>query len=316
MSFGLRGERMNFGYNKPTIFSANLLYLVLAILLLSVGFIVQSQELYKGLLVTEYVLILIPNIIFIKMKRLSLKRVLRLNGFSLKQLGYTVMMVLLSYPIAVFFNLIVMNIVNMFTEFVPTTVPIPMTASEFLVSFIIIGITPGICEEVMFRGTMLSAYESIGHKKSIVITSILFALFHFNITNLVGPAFLGIVLAIVAIKSNSIFLSMIGHTLNNSIALVIGYFATKYTSELDNLDTSLESGLVSDTAAMIISTITIGIIALFCGLVLYRLIKKFPASYRPVGMKEVPARSSLSYIPVAVVIVIFIVLTFFTLRYV
>lgn len=308
---------MNFGYNKPGIFSVNLLYLVLAILLLSVGFMVQSQELYKGLLVTEYVLILIPNIIFIKMKRLSLKRVLRLNGFSLKQLAYTVLIVLFSYPIAVFFNLMVMNIVNIFTEFVPTTVPIPMTTSELLYSFLIIAISPGICEEVMFRGTMLSAYESIGYKKSIVITSILFGLFHFNITNLVGPAFLGAVLAIVAIKSNSIFLPVIGHALNNSIALLIGYFATRYSPELDNLDAGLESGLVSDAAAMVISTITIGIIALLCGLVLYRLIKKFPVSYRPaVGMNGASTSSSLSYIPVAIVIVMFIVLTFFTLRYV
>lgn len=307
---------MNYGYRKPGIFSANVLYLVVGLLLLFVGFLVQSYELYLGLIVTEYVLILIPNIIFIKMSGLSLKGVLRLNGFSLKQLGYTILMVLFSYPIAVFLNLIIMNIINIFTDFMPTSVPIPMTPRELLVSFIIVAVTPGICEEVMFRGTMLSAYETIGYKKSIIISSLLFGMFHFNIANLVGPSFLGIILGIVAIKANTIFLPMIGHALNNSIALLIGYFATKYTPELDNLDGALENGAVSDTMAVIVSTITIGVIALLCGFVLLKLIKKFPSTDRQVGSNEAPSSSSLSYIPIAVVIVIFLALTWFTLSYV
>lgn len=304
------------GYRKPSIFSVNLFYLALAILFLTVGFLVQSRELYRGLLVTEYVLILFPNILFIKLKGLSLKKILRLNRFSLKQLAYTILIVLFSYPIAVFLNLIIMNIINIFTEFMPTTVPLPMTRSELFTSFLIIALSPGICEEVMFRGTMLSAYEAIGYKKAIVVSSILFGIFHFNITNLLGPTFLGIILAIVTIKSNSIFLSMIGHSLNNSIALLIGYFSVKYSPQLDSIDTSPETGLISDTAAIIISTITIGIIALLCGLVLYKLIRNFPTSYRQLGTNEAPSRSSLSYIPLAIVIILFFILTYFTLSYV
>lgn len=304
---------MNYGYSKPSIFSANVLYLVVGLLLLFIGFLVQSQRLYLGLVVTEYVLILIPNIIFIKMKGLSLKKVLRINGFSMKQLRYTILIVLFSYPIAVFLNLIIMNTINLFTDFVPTTVPIPMTPGELLFSFIIIAVTPGICEEVMFRGTMLSAYETMGYKKSIIFTSILFGIFHFNITNLVGPAFLGMILGMIALKSNSIFLPMIGHTLNNSIALLIGYFATKYSPEIDSIEAT--SGAISDTMAVVVSTIAIGILALICGLVLYKLIKKFPSSYRPVGFNESPNSSSLSYLPVVAVIIIFVGLTWMTLSY-
>lgn len=307
---------MNYGYSRPGIFSANVFYLVVGLLLLFVGFLVQRYELYLGLLVTEYILILIPSIIFIKLRGLSLKRVLRLNGFTFKQLVYTILMVLFSYPIAVFLNLIVMNIINLFTEFMPTTVPIPVTPREFLISFIVIAVTPGICEEVMFRGPILSAYESLGYKKAIIISALLFGIFHFNITNLVGPTFLGMVLGVVALKSNTIFLPMIGHTLNNTIALSIGYFATKYSPELEDLDGTLENGALSETMAMIVSTITIGLIALLCGFILYKLIKKFPSRYRQVEMNSAPASSSLSYIPVAVVVVIFVVLSWLTLTYV
>lgn len=284
-------------------------------MLLSIGFLVQSKKLYLGLIVTEYVLILIPNIIFIKMKGLSLKRVLRINGFSIKQLKYTILIVLFSYPIAVFLNMIVLNFISLFTDFMPSGVPIPMTLNELLVSFVIVAITPGICEEIMFRGTMLSAYETIGYKKSIIFTALLFGIFHFNITNLVGPSFLGIILGIIAIKSNSIFLPIIGHTLNNSIALLIGYFATKYTEDLNNLDAGLDAGIVTETMAIVVTTITIGIIALLCGLVVSRLIKKFPSAYESVGPNLDTGGSKLRYIPVFILLLIFIALTWFTLKY-
>lgn len=306
---------MNHGYSRPSIFSTNILYLIVGLLLLIVGFYVQSQELYAGLLVTEYALILIPNLIFIKIKGLSLKRVLRLNGFTLKQLVYTILIVLFSYPIAVFFNMIALNIINYFSDLVPTGVPIPMTGREFLISFFIIGISPGICEEVMFRGTMLTAYEGIGYKKSIFLTAILFGIFHFNITNLVGPVILGIIFAFITIKSNTIFLPMIGHALNNTIALTIGYFATQYTNELDNLDTALEADIIPEAIAMLIATITIGIIALICGFIVFQLIRKFPpTSYSRIIAS--PNRSIFSYIPVFLVVIIFIVLSWVTLSYV
>lgn len=309
---------MIYNYDKPSILSVNVLYLILGLMLLFIGFLVQSYRLYLGLLVTEYVLILIPNIIFIKMKGHSLKRVLRLNGFSLKQLLYTILIVLFSYPIAVFINLIVMNIINTFTDFVPVGVPIPLTPQEFIISFLIIGVTPGICEEVMFRGTMLSAYESKGYGKSILITSLLFGIFHFNITNLVGPVYLGAVLGIIALKSNTIFLPMIGHTLNNTIALTIGYFATKFTPELDNIDANIGDGAISETAAMIASTITIGIIALLSGLVVFKLVKSFPTRNRPseVNRMSAPNNSRLKYLPVFIVFIIFVILTWFALKYV
>lgn len=308
---------MNYNYDKPSVLSVNVFYLMAGLMLLFIGFYVQSKELYLGLLVTEYVLILIPNIIFIKIKGLSLKRVLRLNRFSFKQFIYTILIVLFSYPIAVFLNLIVLNIINVFTDFIPTSVPMPVTPQELFISFLIIGVTPGICEEVMFRGTMISGYESTGYRKSIIITSLLFGIFHFNITNLVGPTFLGIILAVIAIKSNSIYLPIIGHTLNNTIALLIGYIATKYSPELDNIDSDFGISIVPDTMAVIITTITIGLVALLCGLILYRLIKKFPSTYtkKEIGIVASSKNSKLTYLPVYLIIVLFILLSWFTLKY-
>ena len=165
----------------------------------------------------------------------SLKDVLRLNKITTKQIVYTVLIMISAYPIAVFLNMIVMVILNTFSSAVPTTVPLPTNLKEYLFSIFVIALAPGICEEVMFRGTIMIAYDSLGVKKSIIISSILFGIFHFNIMNLIGPIFLGMILGILVHKSNSLFSSIIGHTINNGMAVTLGYWIIKYSSSIDQM---------------------------------------------------------------------------------
>ena len=72
---------------KPGIFEANNIYLMLGLALLYVGYLVQSREIITGLLITEYILIFLPNIVYLKFRGYSLKGVLRLNPISFKQIG-------------------------------------------------------------------------------------------------------------------------------------------------------------------------------------------------------------------------------------
>ncbi len=64
-------------------------------------------------------------------------------------------------------------------------------------------------------------------KKAIIYSAILFGIFHFNVQNLLGPIYLGLLFGIIAYKTDSIYPTIIGHTVNNTIALTIGYFATR-----------------------------------------------------------------------------------------
>lgn len=124
MGKDLRGDIME-EVKRPSILEANSLYFVLGVLLLFLGSYVQSREIYTGLLITEYIMILIPNIIFIRLKGLSLKSTLRLNKINLKQIIYIGLIMLFSYPIAVFLNAIVITILNLFGDTVASSVPIP-----------------------------------------------------------------------------------------------------------------------------------------------------------------------------------------------
>ncbi len=291
---------------SSSIFSVNILYLILGLLLFFLGSFVQAREIYSGLLITEFIIILIPNIIYLKVKKKSLKTSLRLNRISLKQVVYVVFITIFSYPIAIFLNTLILTIINFTIDISPTTVPLPETFPSYIKSLLVIGLAPGICEEIMFRGSLLSAYESLGPKKAILYSAILFGVFHLTILNLIGPIFLGIVLGIVAYKTNSIYASIIGHTLNNSIALTLGYFAMKSQANMEELIEAVEPSR-QEMTIMLIIMFTLAYISFF---IVKKLIKHLPQGQVDPDyfrIKEQEDTNKLGdFIPIIFIIILFL----------
>ncbi len=258
--------------SKFSILEANLLYLVLAVSLIYLGSMAQNREIYSGRLITEYILILLPNLLYLKLRKFNFKETLKLNKITFKQVLMIITITIFSYPIAIFFQAIFVSIVSQFKEVTPNIVPFPEDGIQYIISFFIIAITPGICEEVMFRGVILNAYNKLGYRKSIIITGVLFGLFHFTILNFVGPAILGIIFGIMVYKTNSLYSSIIAHTVNNGIALTIGYFLNKYGYIIDDL--AQESTTSVGTASTIKASIGIITIVGLCILIVTLLLKK------------------------------------------
>ncbi len=258
----------------PTINNVNILFLIVGVLLLVVGARVQRNDLYTGVLITEYLLILLPNIILIKFKKFSLKKVLKLNSISFKQMVYIFFIMIFAYPVAVFLNFIMLAMVTSISEAMPVGLPIPDNFIDYVIALFVVAITPGICEEVMFRGTLQSAYSKLGQTKGLIISSVLFGIFHFNLLNLLGPIFLGFVLGIILIKTNSLYASILGHVLNNGFAMTIGYLLLKLTTNIE-LATK-DAPLIDYSIQMILTSVVLASFALFSFIALYILLKNFP----------------------------------------
>lgn len=258
--------------NRHSILKVNFLYLLLGVLLFFLGSIVQSKEIYSGLLITEYIIILLPNLIYLKSIKMPLKQTLRLNKINLKQAWYVLLITIFSYPIAIFLNTLVITILNFFGETIPSTVPLPESPGLYLLSIFVIAIAPGICEEIMFRGTIMSAYGKLGQKKAILFSAFLFGLFHLNLQNLVGPIFLGMIFGIIVYKTNSIYSAILGHMINNSLAMTIGYFAMRAQSTI----TDVPAYEISFQTQMLILLVVFSIFALVSLIILMKLIKKLP----------------------------------------
>lgn len=76
-----------------------------------------------------------------------------------------------------------------------------------------------IFEEIIFRGYILNNMCKYGNIIGIVMTSIFFSMFHFNLVQFINPVFMGIVLSFIALRSKSIIPSIAVHMFNNMIAM-------------------------------------------------------------------------------------------------
>ena len=256
------------------VLDANILYLIGAILFWTMGVHFQSKDLQTGLIITQYIIILLPPIIYIMAKRLSVRKILKLNKISFKHVFLIICITILVYPAAIFGNALLITIISFLGNLNIPQLPMATNRSEYLVLIFIISISAGICEEIFFRGFILSGYERMGKKKAIIFSAILFGFFHFNIYNLLGPIILGLVFGYLVLETGSIFAGMVGHIVNNGFAVTLGYILNLAADFIPDTDAAGEMTVdMSVSLAMLASTILFGIIAIITLSIAYQLMK-------------------------------------------
>jgi membrane protease YdiL (CAAX protease family) len=84
----------------------------------------------------------------------------------------------------------------------------------------VVAVIPALCEETFFRGFVQRSFE---HRFkplwSIILTAVFFGIYHFNPYGLIALIALGVYFGYAAYLSNSIFIPIILHFLNNFIAV-------------------------------------------------------------------------------------------------
>lgn len=95
---------------------------------------------------------------------------------------------------------------------------------SFIVSTFFVAVLPGIFEEFTHRGLLMRGVaNSLGYKRAIVISSVLFGLMHMNINQCFYAIFIGLIIGFVSGSSGSIFPAMILHFMNNFLNTYMSY---------------------------------------------------------------------------------------------
>jgi membrane protease YdiL (CAAX protease family) len=99
------------------------------------------------------------------------------------------------------------------------------TSVALVKSFIVIAIIPAIAEELLFRGIAMRMLHSPTKKIgiAIVISAFLFSIVHSNPTGLLSIFFAGVVLGTIYYLTGSLWLSMLGHMINNGLQVAVVY---------------------------------------------------------------------------------------------
>ncbi len=211
--------------NPPDLKAVMKLYVVVFLLLLVFGSIAQGLHFEIGMIITQWVIILIPALWFLRRYRVDPVRFVRFKALD----WYFVPVIILLSASFWLLNMavaagLVTGLMEIGYEPIMVIEP-PQTLQHYLVYLFILSISAGICEEVMFRGTIMPALEKYGIVPAVVFSSLLFALFHVSFLNLFSTFVLGAVMAVVVIKTGSLLGGILYHMLNNFYAATYLYLA-------------------------------------------------------------------------------------------
>lgn len=93
----------------------------------------------------------------------------------------------------------------------------------FIMSILMVGVLPGICEEIAHRGLVLNSIKRNGAIRAIVLCGLLFGLMHFNVAQF-GYAFVaGMFFCFITLICKSIYPAMIMHFTNNAFSTIVTY---------------------------------------------------------------------------------------------
>lgn len=143
------------------------------------------------------------------------------------------------------------------SEAMDTALSVPQSQLGILLYIVYLAIVPAIFEELLFRKVILSGAKKFGSVFAVIFTSVLFGLFHQNLQQTLGTTLIGLVLAIITLKTGDIKTSIAIHFTNN-------FFATLVQIAYANV----ESGVVTITTLVCVAFILVIAVLAFIGIIL------------------------------------------------
>jgi len=227
-SLGLAWKRSNIVAKKLPEQSETWFFTLLALaLLLYVAIPLQSRNVISGLLWTELLIFLALPLAFAYYLKLDIKETFRLRIPQPKAWVVTVLLY-------VGLMLTIGTIVHLQNEIFPVPKELADMMEKFLksvnqfslpVALLLIAVLPGICEEITFRGMVLSGFSRSSRPlAAILLTAFLFGVFHLSLHRFLGVFLIGIALSYVVWKYGSIYPAMLLHAMSNgTMAFLVEY---------------------------------------------------------------------------------------------
>lgn len=204
--------------NQNLLHWSNLLYalLVIASLFVTKGAGSSPPPVWvdpaAGMILAQVGLILIPTLIFVWLTRQPPKEIFKLQRMSFGSGAKCFLIGLICWPIFTFLsNLtqILFALVNPAQAGGSPTIA-SQGGSPWIVFLGVAFIAP-LCEEMLFRGVLLSTYEKRFAAAAIWMVGILFAFFHPSLDQVLGAFFVGTVAGWVVFRMRSIWGGLLVH---------------------------------------------------------------------------------------------------------
>lgn len=137
---------------------------------------------------------------------------------SLKKMLYLVTLTICGIPVAVILNALGSVMSGSGSESINEACLFPV-----IPALIIYALIPAVVEEFVFRGVILGLYSKVDVRAGILISSLFFALLHFNPGSVLYGFLFGVIFALVKLSTENILYTMIMHFIFNGVNVLLSY---------------------------------------------------------------------------------------------
>lgn len=215
--------------SKPTIQESLLILVVALLIMVYLGGIMSLNDPVYGVIIPQIFIGILPVLACIYIKG-DLKEVFSLRLPRFKHLIGSIILIIGS-------SSAVLLIANLLAYLMPdrnasvnTDFNTTLDGVSFIPALLLIALMPAVCEELMFRGYMFTAFrDKMKLPMAVLWVSLFFGISHMSIIRLLPTALLGVSLAYAIHQSKSIVCSSIMHFLNNGFSVFILYYGDRFT---------------------------------------------------------------------------------------
>jgi len=222
---GLRYSEPFHDYPGPK--ATLLLVAVVAVLYFYLGVRLQASQGEYGLLLSELALLLAPALLFLRLGGFDPAKTLSMRAPDRNGILAALLIIGGGTPLVWFLTWLQTFILPMPWEFVEgmSDFLVAESPSRIVWLLVLVALTPAVCEEVLFRGVLLSGTRlHLSSFKVILLNGLVFGAFHVpsaTVVRFLPSAVLGMLLAWVVLRTRSIWPGMLMHFLNNGAIVIL-----------------------------------------------------------------------------------------------
>lgn len=211
---------------RPPPISALVFVAGVAILFASGGVALRLAMGEYGLPASEWLLLFLPAVYFVKAGGFDVGESLFLFRPSRRAMAGALLLVAGATPLAWAIGYLQSFVVAVPPEVVEAMQRLLTAESPGRLAWLLVAValTPAVCEEVVFRGVLLSSTQDLPLWRVLVLNGVVFGAFHLSggtVVRFLPTAWLGIVIAWAVLRSRSLWVGILMHFLNNGAIVVL-----------------------------------------------------------------------------------------------
>lgn len=167
-------------------------------------------------------LLVVVVLVFCKISKVDYLQATTLNKLP----NWRLLLLAVGVGVGVFcvMNPVQMLILKVFASFgyeATSSVPISSEPLTVVLLILVVAVLPAFAEEQLFRGAITRGLKDMGLVPACLLSGALFMIFHMSPAQTVHQFVMGVVLALLVLKSDNVYTSIVVHLVNNITVLVL-----------------------------------------------------------------------------------------------